>query len=95
MAFYSGEASSLPGQSMFDLWWAYRHWEIFPPEFFCFPRQFLLHQCSIFTLHPILHPREDHWEVRGYSSTKTGSPRPKIMKLYLDLNKHCTSHVCW
>jgi hypothetical protein len=49
----------------------------FSLEFFDFPRQFSLHMCSLF----IWQPRDDHWEVRGHSSTKTVSPRSKTMEV--------------
>jgi hypothetical protein len=49
-AFHSGGPGSLPGQSMWDLWWA-RHWDWFFSKFFGFPISVPFRGCSMFIYH--------------------------------------------
>jgi hypothetical protein len=42
-----GDTGSIPGQSMWDLWWTKRHWDRFFPEYFGFPLSISFHRCSI------------------------------------------------
>jgi hypothetical protein len=39
--------NSIPGQSMWDLWWAKWHWDRFIPEYFGFRLSISSHRCSI------------------------------------------------
>jgi hypothetical protein len=39
--------NSIPGQSMWDLWWKKWHWDRFFPEFFGFAQSVSFHRCSI------------------------------------------------
>jgi hypothetical protein len=38
---------SIPGQSIWDLWWTKWHWHRFFPEYFGFPLSVSFHRCSI------------------------------------------------
>jgi hypothetical protein len=38
---------SIPGQSIWDLWWTKWHWDRFFPEYFGFPLSISFHRCSI------------------------------------------------
>ena len=62
-ASHSGGPGSVPGHSMWDLWWTKWHWDRFFPEYFGFPLSILFHRCSItrqnekknYRLHHSLH----------------------------------------
>jgi hypothetical protein len=49
-ASHRGGPGSIPGQSMWDLWWTKWHWDRFSPEFFGFPLSISFHRCSIIIL---------------------------------------------
>jgi hypothetical protein len=38
---------SIPGQSMWDLWWTKLNWDRFLPEYFGSPLSISFHRCSI------------------------------------------------
>jgi hypothetical protein len=38
---------SIPGQSMWDLWWTKWHWDRFCPEYFGFSLSIAFHRCSV------------------------------------------------
>jgi hypothetical protein len=44
---HRGGPGSIPGQSMWGLWWTKWHWDRFFPEFFGFPLSNSFHRCSI------------------------------------------------
>jgi hypothetical protein len=44
---HSGSSNSMPGQSMWDLWWTKWHWDRFLSEYFSFPLSVSFHHCSI------------------------------------------------
>jgi hypothetical protein len=44
---HRGGPGSIPGQSMWDLWWTKWHWDRFFPEFFGFPLSVSFRWCSI------------------------------------------------
>jgi hypothetical protein len=44
---HRGGPGSIPGQSMWDLWWTKWHWDRFLPEYFGFPLSLSFHRCSI------------------------------------------------
>jgi hypothetical protein len=42
-----GGPGSIPGQSMWDLWWTKWHWDRFFPDYFGFPLSISFHRFSI------------------------------------------------
>jgi hypothetical protein len=46
-ASHRGGPGSIPGQSMWDLWWTKWHWDRFFSEYFGFPLSISFHRCSI------------------------------------------------
>jgi hypothetical protein len=87
---HRGGLCSIPGQSMWDLWWTKWHWDRFFPEYFGFPLSISFHRCSIARKKIIIFITGLHNKPQGCGASvallRGPSPQKKISILITYLN---------